>query len=60
MSAPITSVNAPSYNSNSNTVYNYSVGINVGGSNINPDSIAKSVMNEIRYVDSQRVRGQRG
>jgi hypothetical protein len=36
------------------------VGINVGGSNINPDSIAKSVMNEIRYVDSQRVRGQRG
>jgi TP901 family phage tail tape measure protein len=60
MSSPMTSVSAPSYNSNSNTVYNYSVGINVGGSNINPDSIAKSVMNEIRYIDSQRVRGQRG
>jgi hypothetical protein len=59
ISAPTTNVSAPSYNNNSNTVYNYSVGINVGGSNVNPDSIAKAVLGEIKYIDSQRIRGQR-
>jgi hypothetical protein len=59
ISSPSTNVAAPSYNNNSNTVYNYSVGINVGGSNVNPDSIAKAVLGEIRYIDSQRIRGQR-
>jgi len=57
--SPSTNVAAPSYNNNSNTVYNYSVGINVGGSNVNPDSIAKAVLGEIKYIDSQRIRGQR-
>jgi hypothetical protein len=59
ISSPTTNVAAPSYNNNSNTVYNYSVGINVGGSNVNPDSIAKAVLGEIKYIDSQRIRGQR-
>jgi len=44
---------------NSNTVYNYNVGITVGGTNANPDRIAKAVLNEIKYVDSQRIRNQR-
>jgi hypothetical protein len=58
-------INAPSnsssssYSDNSNTVYNYSVGITVGGSNASPESIAQSVMNEIKYIDSQRIRGGR-
>mgnify|MGYP003346256923 FL=1 len=48
-----------SVNNNSNTVYNYDIGINVGGSNSSPDDIAKAVVNQIRYIDSQRIRKQR-
>ena len=48
-----------SYNDNSSAVYNYSVGISVGGTNASPDTIAKAVMNEIKYLDSQRVRNQK-
>jgi alcohol dehydrogenase YqhD (iron-dependent ADH family) len=72
MSSPIYSVAAPnnnyamptnnvstSVNDNSSTVYNYSVGITVGGTNSSPDSIAKAVLNEIKYIDSQRIRNQR-
>jgi TP901 family phage tail tape measure protein len=44
---------------NSTDVYNYSVGISVGGTNVSANQIAKTVMNEIKYLDSQRVRGQR-
>jgi hypothetical protein len=44
---------------NSTDVYNYNVGISVGGTNVSADQIAKTVMNEIKYLDSQRVRGQR-
>jgi hypothetical protein len=40
-------------------VYNYNVGINVSGSNANPDGIARAVMNQIKYIDSQRIRGQK-
>jgi hypothetical protein len=54
-----TSNTSTSVNDNSNTVYNYNVGITVGGTNANPDSIAKAVLNEIKYVDSQRIRNQR-
>jgi TP901 family phage tail tape measure protein len=58
ISAPSkTSVNTIS--DNSNTVYNYSVGITVGGSSATPDTIAKAVLGEIKYIDSQRIRGQR-
>ena len=65
MIAPSTSVFVPnntvttSVSDNSSTVYNYSVGITVGGTNASPDAIAKTVMNEIKYIDSQRIRGQR-
>ena len=58
MSSPVSN-NSASVNDNSNTVYNYSVGITVGGSNISPDGVAKAVMNEIKYLDSQRVKKQR-
>ena len=50
---------ATSISDNSNTVYNYNVGISVGGTNVNPDRIARAVMDEIKYVDSQRIRNQR-
>jgi len=72
MNSPIYSVSAPnntfamptnsvssSVNDNSNTVYNYNVGITVGGTNASPDRIAKAVMNEIKYIDAQRIRNQR-
>ena len=41
------------------SVYNYSVGINVTNSNANADDIARAVMGQIKYIDSQRIRGQR-
>lgn len=44
-------------NNNSNSVYNYNIDIAVNGQNINPNSIAKSVINEIKYIDSQRIKG---
>jgi TP901 family phage tail tape measure protein len=44
---------------NSSKVYNYNVGISVNNTNANADDIAKAVMSEIRYIDSQRLRGQR-
>jgi hypothetical protein len=53
------SSNSVSVSDNSNAVYNYNVGINVSGSNANPDGIARAVMNQIKYIDSQRIRGQK-
>jgi len=47
-----------SVSNNSNTVYNYSVGISVGGSSSSPDTIARAVMEEIKYYDSQRINKQ--
>jgi TP901 family phage tail tape measure protein len=44
---------------NSSKVYNYNVGINVNNTNAGADDIAKAVMSEIKYIDSQRLRGQR-
>jgi hypothetical protein len=44
---------------NSSRVYNYNVDINVNSSNSSPNDIAKAVMSEIKYIDSQRIRGQR-
>jgi TP901 family phage tail tape measure protein len=46
-------------NNNSSTVYNYSVGITVSGSNSNPNDIARSVMKQIKNIDSQRIGAQR-
>jgi TP901 family phage tail tape measure protein len=53
------SSNNVSVSDNSNAVYNYNVGINVSDSNANPDGIARAVMNQIKYIDSQRIRGQK-
>jgi hypothetical protein len=39
-------------------VYNYSISVNVK-SGANPDEIARSVMTQIKQIDSQRIRGQR-
>jgi hypothetical protein len=41
----------------SSPVYNYSLSVNVEGSNSNADEIARAVMSQIKRVDSQRVRG---
>ena len=57
--APSNISNSTSVNNNSSSVYNYSVGINVGGSNANPQDIARAVMTQIKNVDSQRIRTQR-
>lgn len=56
---PMTSMSSANVNNNSTAVYNYSVGINVGGSNANPQDIARAVMTEIKNVDAQRIRSQR-
>jgi hypothetical protein len=44
---------------NSSKVYNYNVGISVSNTSASADDIAKVVMAEIKYIDSQRLRGQR-
>jgi len=54
-----TSPSKTSFNNNSRNVYNYNVGINVGGTNASANNIAKAVMDEIKYLDKQRIRGQR-
>jgi hypothetical protein len=41
-----------------NPVYNYSLSVNVNGSNASADDIASTVMNKIKRVDSQRLRKQ--
>ena len=48
-----------SVNNNSSNVYNYSVGISVPQSNANPNDIARAVIGQIKYIDNQRIRGQR-
>jgi TP901 family phage tail tape measure protein len=52
-------ISSTSVNNNNSSVYNYSVGITVGGSSSSPDDIARAVMTQIQYVDSQRIKGQR-
>lgn len=47
------------FNNNSKNTYNYNVGITVGGTNASADNIARAVMGEIKYLDAQRIRGQR-
>jgi hypothetical protein len=59
INAPSKVSNSTSVNNNSSAVYNYSVGINIGGSNANPQDIARAVMTQIKNVDSQRIRTQR-
>jgi hypothetical protein len=59
VNAPNISSVSTSVNNNSSSVYNYNVGINVSGSNLNPQDIARAVMTQIKGVDSQRIRTQR-
>jgi hypothetical protein len=58
-SIKVGSGSASSSADNSSKVYNYNVGISVSNTNASPDDIAKVVMAEIKYIDSQRLRGQR-
>jgi LysM repeat protein len=48
-----------SVSDNSSKVYNYNVGITVPQSNANPNDIARAVIGQIKYIDNQRIRGQR-
>lgn len=50
--------NSTSMNDNSTAVYNYSLGFNINGSSSNANDIARSVINEIKNIDSQRIRGR--
>jgi hypothetical protein len=45
--------------STDSSVYNYSLSVNVNGNNLNADDIASTVIQKIKYIDGQRIRGQR-
>ncbi len=42
-----------------NSVYNYSVNIDVADTDASSADIARAVIGQIKYIDSQRIRGQR-
>ena len=44
---------------NSSAMYNYNIGITVPQSNASSGDIANAVISQIKYIDSQRIRGQR-
>jgi hypothetical protein len=52
-------INSGSYAYDGQKVYNYNLNVNVK-SDANPEDIARVVMTQIRQVDSQRIRVQRG
>jgi TP901 family phage tail tape measure protein len=54
----ITSV-ATTVSDSSSTMYNYNIGITVPQSNASSNDIARAVMGQIKYIDSQRIRGQK-
>jgi hypothetical protein len=58
VSPTITSV-ATTVSDNSSTMYNYNIGISVPQSNASSNDIARAVMGQIKYIDSQRIRGQK-
>jgi TP901 family phage tail tape measure protein len=49
---------ASSLTAQDNSVYNYSLSVNVDGTNASPDQIANVVMKKLQSIDSQRVRRQ--
>jgi hypothetical protein len=59
MVTPMINNVSTSVSDNSNTMYNYNVGINVNESNASSGDIARAVISQIKYIDSQRIRGQR-
>jgi hypothetical protein len=44
---------------NSSAMYNYNIGITVPQSNASSGDIANAVISQIKYIDQQRIRGQR-
>jgi TP901 family phage tail tape measure protein len=50
--------NSTSMDNSSTAVYNYTLGFNINGSSSNANDIARSVMKEIKNIDSQRIRGR--
>jgi TP901 family phage tail tape measure protein len=59
MVTPIINNVSTNVSDNSSTMYNYNVGINVNESNASSSDIARAVIGQIKYIDSQRIRGQR-
>jgi TP901 family phage tail tape measure protein len=53
-----TSNNSPSLTALDNSVYNYSLSVNVEGTNASANDIANVVMNKIKTIESQQVRRQ--
>jgi hypothetical protein len=51
-------MNSGSSAGSGDSVYNYNLSVNVK-SDANPDDIARTVMTQIRQIDSQRIRGNR-
>lgn len=47
-----------STNNNSTAVYNYSLGFSINGSSSTANDIARTVIKEIKNIDSQRIRGR--
>jgi hypothetical protein len=58
VSPTITSV-ATTVSDNSSTMYNYNIGITVPQSSASSNDIARAVIGQIKYIDSQRIRGQK-
>ena len=54
--AGINSPNNITSTNNSKTLYNYNLNVNVSNSNANPNDIARTVINQIRQIDNQRIR----
>jgi TP901 family phage tail tape measure protein len=50
--------NPTTQSDNSNTVYNYSLSFNINGDKVNSSEIANTVMNRIRQLQDQQVKGQ--
>jgi TP901 family phage tail tape measure protein len=50
--------NTPIQSDNSNTVYNYSLNFNINGDKVNSKEIANTVINRIKELQNQQVRGQ--
>jgi len=53
------SINNGQLPATSNSVYNYGISVNVSNSNANPNDIARTVINQIKQIDAQRIRSYR-
>ena len=50
------SSNSITSTNNSKTLYNYNLSVNVSNSNANPNDIARTVINQIKMIEDQRIR----